>query len=55
MAKFGIAALVVLLGAYGLGQTGLPGRALILAMDWLMTNGYLAFNGMIAETVLASL
>jgi len=55
MAKFALAAVVVLLGAYGIGQTGLPGQALVFAMDWLTTNGYLAMNGMIAETAMAAL
>ncbi len=55
MAKFGIAAVVTLTAAYGFGQTGIPGQALVACIDWLISNGFLTGTGMVAEVVLAAL
>jgi len=54
MARFGVSVFIVFTGAYALGQTGLPWRMMVVMLEWLSTNGYLAMEGPLAALVLTA-
>ena len=55
MAKMGISFIILVVGAYALGQTELPWTALTASVDWLSAHGYIAVEESIAGQMLTRL
>lgn len=46
---------ILLLGAFGLGASGVPGHALWAAIDWAVDQGYVELNGPVGAAVAGAL